>query len=191
MLWVVDSGTEAEQAILPDVERWLGDRYYPMESQWLDNSRLGSYATGEALSLQPEEANFGGKAVLVAAGWDRGPFQPGEIVRLGLTWQAQTEMEQAYAVFIHLEGPDGQIWGQRDSQPANGFRPTSAWVAGESIQDNHAVRLDSDAPPGAYRLVLGLYDTAGGQRLSLFDGGAATQSDVWELGKVEVLERVE
>jgi len=191
MLWVVDSGAEEEQAILPDIERWLSERYYPIDSQWLDNSRLGAYATGEALLLQPGEANFGEKALLEAAGWDRGPFRPGEMVRLGLTWRALTEMEQSYAVFIHLVGPDGQIWGQRDSQPANGFRPTSTWVAGESIQDNHAVRLDSDASPGVYRLVMGLYDTVDGQRLPLFEGGAATQSDAWELGTLVVLEQVE
>ena len=187
VLWVVDSGTEAEQVILPDIEKWLGERYHPMDSKWLDNSQLRSYATGEALSLQPEEASFGGEALLAAAGWDQGPFRPGEFVRLGLQWQALTEMEQAYAVFVHLVGPDGEIGGQRDSQPANGFRPTSGWVVGEPVQDNHAVRLGSDLPPGEYRLVLGLYDTADGQRLSLFDEGVAAKRDALELGTVVVL----
>jgi hypothetical protein len=187
VLWVVDSGTEAEQVLLPDIEKWLSERYHPMDSKWLVNSQLRSYATGEALSLQPEEASFGGEALLAAAGWDQGPFRPGEFVRLGLQWQALTEMEQAYAVFVHLVGPDGEIGGQRDSQPANGFRPTSGWVVGEPVQDNHAVRLGSDLPPGEYRLVLGLYDTADGQRLSLLDEGAAAKRDALELGTVVLL----
>ncbi|NIV36713.1 MAG: hypothetical protein GWN58_46950, partial [Anaerolineae bacterium] len=49
VLWVVDIGTEAERAILPEIEQWLSERYYPIDNQWLDSSRLGSYATGEAL----------------------------------------------------------------------------------------------------------------------------------------------
>ena len=192
LVWVVDSGTEAERAILPGIETWLSERTYPADNQWLDNSRLASYATGEPLSPQPEGANFGGKALLAAAGWDRGPFRSGEFVRLDLTWQALSEMEQDFAVFVHLVGSDGQIWGQRDSQPANGFRPTSAWVEGELVQDHHAVRLDSDLPPGEYRLILGLYDTADGQRLSLFDeSGVAQGDDVWELGTLVVLGQAE
>jgi hypothetical protein len=96
-------------------------------------------------------------------------------------------MEQAYAVFIHLVGPDGEIRDQRDSQPANGFRPTSGWVVGETVLDNHAVRLGSDLPPGAYRLMLGLYNTADGQRLSILDEGTTAKSDALELGTLVVL----
>jgi hypothetical protein len=191
LLWVVYSGAEAEQAILPEIEKWLSERYYPMDGQWLDNSQLRPYATGEAPPLQPEQANFAGEALLAAAGWDRGPFRPGDFIRLGLQWQALDEIEQAYAVFVHLVGPDGKIQGQRDSQPANGFQPTFGWVVGEPVQDHHAIRLGSDVPPGEYRLVLGLYNTEDEQRLGLLDGGASAHSDAWELGTLVVLGQAE
>ena len=191
VLWVVDSGTEIEQVILPAIEEWLSERYYPMDNRWLDNSRLSSYATGETLSLHPEEENFGGKVLLADVGLDQGPVRPGEFVRLGLNWQALIGMEQDYAVFIHLVGPDGEFWGQRDSQPPNGFQPTSVWTVGETIQDNHSIRLSSDVPPGEYRLVLGLYDTVDGQQLTLLGESATAQGDAFVLDTLAVIGPVE
>jgi hypothetical protein len=42
-----------------------------------------------------------------------------------------------------------------------------------TIEDTHTVVLPSDLPPGSYRLAVGLYDLATGDRLPLQDGGDA------------------
>ncbi len=187
VLWVVDSSTETEQEIVPVIEQWLSERYYPKDDRWFGNSRLRSYVTGEIPTHQPEQANFGGTVQLAAFGLDEGPFRPGGFIRIALDWQALTEMEQDYAIFVHLVSSDGRIWGQRDSQPVGGFRPTSRWGVEEVIRDNHAVSVGAEVPAGEYRLVLGLYRVADGQRLYLFDEETGAQADALELGTVTVL----
>jgi hypothetical protein len=34
----------------------------------------------------------------------------------------------------------------------------SLWSPGERVMDDYAVRIESTAPPGDYRLIVGLYD---------------------------------
>jgi hypothetical protein len=69
---------------------------------------------------------------------------------------------------------------QSDAVPANWTRPTAGWQPGEFVADAHALLL-APAPPGEYRLVVGMYAADTGQRLRLEDGG-----DMIELGKLEV-----
>jgi hypothetical protein len=187
IIWVVDIGTDSEREIVPVIEQWLSMRYYPMDSRWLESSRLSSYAAGETPPLAPEGTDFGGRALLVALGLEQGPFRPGQAIRVALSWQALTEIEEDYAVFLHLVSPDGVIWSQRDSQPVGGFQPTSGWTLGEVIRDNHALHLGSDVPAGEYHLMLGLYHVADGQRLILADQGPGAQGDALDLGPLAVL----
>jgi hypothetical protein len=187
ILWVVDSGTEGEQAIKPVVEQWLSVRTYPMDDHWFGNARLSSYATGEPLPQYPQGAGFGDMVRLVSSGLEPGPFRPGDTIRLALEWQALTGIDQDYAVFVHLVGHDGRIWSQRDSQPVGGFRPTSGWTVGETIEDNHALSLSLQVPAGEYRLVVGLYSVDDGQRLPLTGEGAMSRGDALELGTLVIL----
>jgi hypothetical protein len=69
-----------------------------------------------------------------------------------------------------------------------GFRPTSGWELGETIEDSHAVRLGPEIPAGEYRLLVGLYGVVDGVRLPIVGEGAAGQADALELGGVTVLE---
>ncbi len=186
LLWVVDIGTGEDEAAYPVLERWLSEHHFPLDRRWFENARLNSYATGEPPVLQPAQANLGQELLLTGYGLDGAAIQAGEVARLALRWQALAEMERDYTVFIHLLGPDGQIWGQRDGQPVGGFRPTSSWAVGEEILDHHALRLSSEAPPGEYRLVLGLYDAATGQRLPHLDANGKPLGDSVALQTVSV-----
>ncbi len=104
------------------------------------------------------QANFDDKAILVGADLAPGPLAPGGTLRLILHWQAVSEMDIPYTVFVHLLGPDGQVVAGRDSQPVSGTRPTTGWVPGEYIADPHEMPLPSDLPPGSYVIEVGLYD---------------------------------
>jgi hypothetical protein len=177
VLWVVDIDEEGEGTIAADIEQWLSEHYFPMDRRWFDNARLSSYATGDPLPLQPAEANLEGRLLLAGYGIEPEEPQAGEVIRLTLHWQATAEMESDYTVFVHILGPDGQIWGQRDSQPVGGTRPTSSWMAGEQILDNHALYLSPEAPPGEYRVVAGLYDGTSGERLLVLDENGEAQGD--------------
>jgi 4-amino-4-deoxy-L-arabinose transferase-like glycosyltransferase len=117
-----------------------------------------------------QRVTFGEVAALV--GYDLGTplAAPGDEVALTLHWQALAadpagQNPRNLVVFVHLLDAAGAVRGQVDRQPAAGARPTSGWVAGEFIADAYAVKLDADAPPGDYRIEIGLYDPATMQRL--------------------------
>jgi len=65
----------------------------------------------------------------------------------------------------------GRYIGGHDSPPAGGNRPTTSWVAGEYIVDEHALTLEDTAYRGRARIEVGLYDPDTGQRV-LLSGGA-------------------
>lgn len=95
-------------------------------------------------------------------------LSPGDEVELTLYWQAQAEMTTSFTVFTHLLDEANHIWGQKDSVPGEGAWPTTGWVAGEVVIDPYRFQVHEDAPPGEYRLEVGMYDVATGQRLPVF-----------------------
>jgi len=112
-------------------------------------------------------ANYEDKILLTGLDFESGRLNPGENVNVTLTWQALTEIDEDYTIFVHLLGPDGRLHGQIDSWPVQGTYPTSAWPAGEKVTDRYSVKLNADAPPGAYRLEVGMYLLATNTRLSV------------------------
>ena len=126
----------------------------------------------------PRQANFDNKVLLLGADLAPDPASPGDILQVTLHWQALTDMDIAYTVFVHLLDADGEVVAGHDSEPASGTRPTTGWVPGEFIRDRHDVSLPADLPPGEYVIEVGMYD-AGAPRLPRLpvlgdDGQAAT-----------------
>ncbi len=80
-------------------------------------------------------------------------------------------------VFVHLLDEQGVIIGQSDGEPAGGSRPTSSWLPGEYIADQHSVRVRDDALLGSATLVVGLYDAATGQRIAWVDENGQVTGD--------------
>ncbi len=92
---------------------------------------------------------------------------------LTLYWKPDRAVEKSYVVFAHLLGAqynaaqNNFLWGQADRAPQP---PTRAWRAGEIIADAYRVPIEAHAPPGVYKIEVGLYDPATGTRLTLPDG---------------------
>jgi hypothetical protein len=101
----------------------------------------------------------------------------GTPLALDLVWEAHGTPPIDYTVFVQLLDDRGQVVVQHDGQPQGGRFPTSAWRRGDRIGET--VTLGAP-PPGAYRLIVGMYDLATGQRLP---AGAA---DFIELPDVQV-----
>jgi hypothetical protein len=55
---------------------------------------------------------------------------------------------------------------QADGTPS-GANPTSSWQPGEIVADQVNLSLAPDAAAGAYRLLLGYYDPATGERVAV------------------------
>jgi hypothetical protein len=60
---------------------------------------------------------------------------------------------------------EGRPLAQWDGNPCLNTARTSLWPAGEPVRDHVLFRLPADLPGGEYRLLVGLYDPASGQRL--------------------------
>jgi len=127
-----------------------------------------------APSYQAEAVFQGG---LVLAGYDLSAvaLAPGETLDVTLYWDSAGPLPVDYTVFVHLVGSGGQIAAQGDSPPRAGRYPTTAWGADERVPDPHTLALPADLPPGAYTLLVGLYDPQSGVRLPLEAGGDAVR----------------
>jgi hypothetical protein len=115
------------------------------------------------------QASFGDAIKLL--GYDVGDVQAGQPLTLTLYWQALHEMDADYTIFIHLLEPGtGKIVAQVDEQPVHQTYPTSLWVPGEVVHDEHSLNLP-DLAAGQYGLQVGLYVQSTGERL-LANGAA-------------------
>jgi len=74
---------------------------------------------------------------------------------------------------------NSSIVAQRDAEPADNLRPTTAWLPGERIQDNYGIVVPASVPSGTYTLEIGMY---AGERRSVFAG----KDDHLLLGQVQV-----
>ncbi|MFN2250417.1 MAG: glycosyltransferase family 39 protein [Anaerolineae bacterium] len=120
---------------------------------------------------------------------------PGDVITVDAWWAVAGDGGPAadYTVFLHLVDPDGIVVAQRDMAPRGGSERTSTWQPatglrvsrdadgrslgveadkGTVVRDRMALVLPDDTPPGACRLLLGLYDPRSGARLTAEPTGA-------------------
>ena len=119
------------------------------------------------------------------------PITPGSTLTLDLYWRAERKAEGSYTVFVHLVGEaynpatSGPLWGQDDTLPVEGGYPTTQWLVGVPVRDQHRLVVDPQAPPGRYQIEIGMYQLPGAERLAvqMADG---TQDTRILLGQIEV-----
>ncbi|MFB0533517.1 MAG: ArnT family glycosyltransferase [Anaerolineae bacterium] len=154
-----------------------GEHLYALDAE---GNPMGRNAIFGRLKIKPQEwpqyaigrpVHFplGDEVALVGYELDEGR-EPGETLSLELYWQALSEMDRDYAVFVHLLDKEGRILAQRDSQPCGGAYPTSLWDRDEIVEDEHELTLPGGMPAGEYQVVVGMYLLETMQRLPIFDG---------------------
>jgi hypothetical protein len=147
---------------------------------------LGLARWGSPLRYGPR-ADLGGQVAFPGYALHRATVAPGQGVELTVYWQSQRPMEVDYTVFTHLLDAEGRIRGQQDRMPVGGTRPTTTWLPGEIIADPYTIPLAPDAPPGRYRLEVGMYNLATGARLPVLGpDGVHVPQDRILLGTVDV-----
>ena len=109
----------------------------------------------------------------------------GNTLTVTLVWRATATPDASYSSFVHLSDDTGRIWSQSDSVPANWTRPTTGWLAGEYVVDAHTLTLPGDLPPGAYRLLVGLYDPQSATRVPASGVGVGADNRV-EIGSISL-----
>ncbi len=88
---------------------------------------------------------------------------------LDLTWRIEEKVSSPnLTIFVHLIGPDGQVWTQADGDPIQGVAPFWLWEPGQTLLDRRYLPWPPDGPPGVYHVAVGLYERASLERLPAF-----------------------
>ncbi len=170
------------------IEGWLDENLYKTMDSWFGNVRLAVYAVPTASADEPEvaiNAQVGNRFALNGYALTPETLTSGDIIQLTLFWQCTAETDTRYKTFVHLLDAQGNIIGQRDSEPVGGSRPTDGWSVGEMVIDNYGLLVPAASAPGQYSIRLGMYDGETGERLpvTLADG---TTMDAILISSVEV-----
>ena len=115
-----------------------------------------------------------------------GEARPGNTLDLRLTWHALGRQNRNWTVFIHMVDMNEQIVAQNDAQPQAGAFPMKQWVAGDWIEDHHALVLPAGIAPGSYALRVGLFDPRTGRRAAVFDQKGKLAGDYVDVGQVRI-----
>ena len=138
--------------------------------------------TLETFDVQPLNRTFEVPSITHSVNADFAGSTAGEIRLLGydvvqatspdawtvtLYWQTIEEMEEDYVVFLHARNPqDGVTLAQTDQMPHAGAYPTSLWVAGEVVTDEHTL-VFGQPTDGDSTLFVGLYLPEPGTHLTV------------------------
>ena len=81
-------------------------------------------------------------------------------------------------MFTHLNNMTDTtgVYAQHDGDPANGQAPTTGWLAGEYIEDEHILPIAPSVAPGEYRLAVGMYDPETLERATIHLDGETTDA---------------
>jgi hypothetical protein len=156
---------------------FLADAFWPS-----DEYRLRAQSGGDKIESEPilraqvrprnfdvppmsteVRANFGDEMMLLGYDFPKRRTQPGGALPITLYWQALGPMQHHYIVSNHLlSNAELRQWGGNDRVP-QGYYSTTLWTPGEVVEDEYLVPIDPSAPPGVYRLDVGLYAELAGQ----------------------------
>jgi hypothetical protein len=101
----------------------------------------------------------------------------GETVQIDLHWQPLSPLDSDFTSFVQLLAAGDEKVAQSDHQPGGVYYPTSLWQPGDTLRDSHTLALPAGAPPGPYRLLVGMYRLIDGEIVPL---GAAMLAAVVE-----------
>jgi hypothetical protein len=103
-----------------------------------------------------------------------------------LYWQARAPVNENYHVFVQLLDPEGRLVTQHDGQPLHGYLPTGDWSTDEVVPDRHRLPLPDDLPPGAYKLISGMYVPETQERLPVHTPHPGRSDDNVTLTQLEI-----
>jgi len=91
------------------------------------------------------------------------------VLKVRLEWLALGTPVSDYRVYVHLVCGE-TLRAQHDGVPAQGRLPTTGWVEGQWITDEHEIPLDESVACASPELRIGLYDPLTGVRVPSSDG---------------------
>ncbi|HYN87134.1 MAG TPA: glycosyltransferase family 39 protein [Ardenticatenaceae bacterium] len=169
------------------IEGWLRANTLPGPESWVEAVRVAAFVpgrpasapgvaldarfqlAGEPSGAAASPATLSGASIGAAdAGRDGAAFRGGDAVPVTLFWELSGETADL-KVSVQLVGLDGALVTQRDASLSDGAQP-------------HALLIPREAAPGAYRLLVSVYDANSLGRLLLPDGRDAVELYTLHLG---------
>lgn len=126
-------------------------------------------------------ANFDNRLTLL--GYDVVGARSGDAVPLTLYWRIENAPPADVLPFVHLE----DAWRHRWQQVEPFAYPAAQWTPGEFVAMRVEVPVPPGAPPGSYRLRLGWFDPATGNRLVRLDENGRFAGDSFVIEQVPIL----
>ncbi len=178
------------------VEKWLGQVGYLERCDWTGPQvRLCRYSLvrGCPVASLPMAATLGDRIALLQAeilaanprACPAPSLTPGDVLQVEIAWQALETVGAHYVVSLQLLNAQGQLVASTDRRPANGFRPTTSWQAGDTISDRYAIEIPEAAAPGSYSLVVLMYNPENGRRLPVHLADGA-RGDMVPLASIQI-----
>lgn len=115
-------------------------------------------------------------------------LKAGEVMAINLFWRAQDVPHATNEqMFVHVRNQEEQNVAQIDTPPWHGLFPLTSWPPHRLVTDSIDLPLPATLPPGAYRLVMGLYDTTTFARFPASRNGIPLPGDEVELATIEIV----
>jgi hypothetical protein len=186
--WVVI--TEKDQRTLP-----LLKQIYPAgQIVWQLNSPVGAYArawqvpAGETARFQLDRtvaANFGDRAELTGVELPA-EAQPGDTIKMRLSFENRQVLDRSYKVFVHLRGSDNSVMAQADRVLCGMTLNEADWRPGDILVDEYELAIPPETPPGDYPVMIGFYQEATGARLPVVASDLEHDGDSVTIGTLHV-----
>ncbi len=172
------------------IESWLEEHTYRAADSWHGDVRLVVYAVPQTVGTDTPQhrldLTLGEAIALRGYSLAADTVEAGDVLQLTLFWEAQQQPAERYKVFVQLLDSANHIVGQLDSEPVGNLLPTDTWQPEQTVTDRYGVLVQPGTPPGAHRLIVGMYGLSTGQRLPVQQGSASPLGDHVVLGQVSV-----
>lgn len=170
------------------VERTLNKVAFPAEKRWYpDSVFVGTYLSPRPLSS--ESSSWVWVEALALRRWEHSEpvVMAGDGLRLQLHWEVLKPVAKRFRLSIQLVDAAGQVWAERLSEPCNAWCHTDEWERGDTPDENHALLVPADTPPGRYTVQLSWLDAETGTPVPLTGGGSGVVVTLMDLTVTEAL----
>lgn len=153
------------------------------ETPWRRSPFDGVIVAGVA---QPMDLVFGGQLRLVGVTPPAAGPQPADRpLAFTLYWAPMTALTENFSVAVQVWDAEGHLVGQQDAWQPGGAE-TRRWRPEGYAVDTHALTVFPGTAPGEYRLMVGVYPTAGGGTVEVRAADGVLLGRWWEAARVRL-----
>ncbi len=161
------------------------------DDQVRDYFELGTVELSSAADAStvpnPLSENFGNEALLFGYEYSTREIKRGEVLSVGLYWEALRSDLPDYMVQLRLKDETGEIYETSEHRPVNALAPTHGWQKGDIVVDRQELKIPESLAPGAYHVQVALIDPDNRERQNIVGEDGHWIDETLRLGGLRVL----